>query len=123
MGGARPSTARKNRNGRSDDAITIKKRSPADQRQEKPSLFRDVEFGQGQKRKDAAFPMVVEPEQEIDVLQRDNGQQIPDDEADGPGNMGGIGMILNALPERVDRRGPDIAKDHPKAANRKPADG
>src|ERR1700683_568354 len=38
-------------------------------------------------------------------------------------NMRGVGMILNALLESIDRRGSDISKDHPKAAEGKPADG
>jgi hypothetical protein len=67
--------------------------------------------------------MVIEPEQEVDILQRDNGQQIPDNETDGPGNMRGVRMILNALPERIDRRGSDVSKDNAKAAKSKPADG
>lgn len=113
-----PLDRRQDRDRRRDRRVAREKRRARqcqDQDRHRPAARRKTH--QSVKRQDAALAPVVGPQQDEDVLDRHDQDQRPDQQGQDAQHLGHSGhrrpRRLQRLAEGIDRRGADVAVNHP----------
>ena len=106
---------REHRNRRRDRAVAVNERraEQANRDDQRPLTLLDAE--QGHQRDDAAFAVVVDPHGDIDVLDRRDEEQRPQDQRQGAerGRRIGVrpGVVEHSL-QRIEGARPDVPEHH-----------